>query len=93
MDENRQAQVKATKLLQPLLDSTQAAKASNGTHSSDSAPSAHRLPVTFRAAAFALNALQHPRPKVRAQAGSKCCVFAMQHCQIAQRLQLPLSVS
>ncbi|KAK9902842.1 hypothetical protein WJX75_008328 [Coccomyxa subellipsoidea] len=63
MDENRQAQVKATKLLQPLLDSTQAAKASNGTHSSDSAPSAHRLPVTFRAAAFALNALQHPTPK------------------------------
>lgn len=83
MDENRQAQVKATKLLQPLLDSTQAAKASNGTHSSDSAPSAHRLPVTFRAAAFALNALQHPRPKVGhkrgASAVSSPCSIVKQH--------------
>ncbi|BDA51165.1 UPF0187 protein YneE [Coccomyxa sp. Obi] len=58
MDENKEAQAKATKLLQPLLHS----QPHNGTTSTDSEVP-HHVPVTFRAAAFALHALQHPMPK------------------------------
>lgn len=53
------AQAKATKLLQPLLRS----QPQNGTASTDS-EAHHHVPVTFRAAAFARYALQHPMPKV-----------------------------
>ncbi len=61
MEQNDQAQ--ARKLLQPLLDSRNASNAEGSNHSG-SAPSPQKIPVTFRAAAFALNALQHPMPKV-----------------------------
>ncbi|EIE19862.1 UPF0187-domain-containing protein [Coccomyxa subellipsoidea C-169] len=60
MEQNDQAH--ARKLLQPLLDSRNASKAEGSNHSG-SAPSPQKVPVTFRAAAFALNALQHPMPK------------------------------
>lgn len=62
MDENQEAQAKATKLLQPLLHS----QGANGSHPSD-ASTPHHMPVTFRAAALALNALMHPKPKVSRQ--------------------------